>query len=69
MAKQNLTYERGTRVLFSKQKINDFEEEILENLFVYTNYNRTTIFYWIRELFNRYQLDIQDFCLLFIEKE
>lgn len=69
MAKQNLTYERGTRVLFSKQKMNDFEEEVLENLFVCTNYNRGSIFYWLRELFNRYQLDIQDFCLLFVEKE
>ena len=45
------------------------QEEILPSLFVYTNYSRSTIFDWIRDLFNRYQLDITLFSLLFIEKE
>ena len=29
----------------------------------------TGVYDWIRDLFNRYQLDISLFCLLFIEKE
>ena len=69
MANSNLTYERGTRILFSKNIDNNGHEEVLPNLFVYTNYNRSSIFEWIRELFKRYQLDIETFNILFIDKE
>ena len=69
MAEQNLTYKYGTRVLFSKTLENEFQEEIIPGIFVYTNYNRWSVFEWIRDLFERYQLNILDFSLLFIEKE
>ena len=69
MAEQNLTYKYGTRVLFSKTLENEFQEEIIPGIFVYTNYNRWSVFEWIRDLFERYQLNILDFSLLFVEKE
>ena len=69
LANSNYTYERGKTIRFSRTKENEHQEEILPSLFVYTNYSRSTIFDWIRDLFNRYQLDISLFCLLFIEKE
>ncbi len=69
LANSNYTYERGKTIRFSRTKENEHQEEILPSLFVYTNYSRITIFDWIRDLFNRYQLDISLFCLLFIEKE
>ena len=69
LANSNYTYERGKTIRFSRTKENDYQEEILPSLFVYTNYSRSTIFDWIRNLFNRYQLDITLFSLLFIEKD
>lgn len=69
LANSNYTYERGKTIRFSRTKENDHQEEILPSLFVYTNYSRSTIFDWIRDLFDRYQLDITLFCLLFVEKE
>lgn len=69
LANSNYTYERGKTIRFSRTKENDHQEEILPSLFVYTNYSRSTIFDWIRNLFNRYQLDISLFSLLFIEKD
>lgn len=69
LANSNYTYERGKTIRFSRTKENNHQEEILPSLFVYTNYSRSTIFDWIRDLFNRYQLDITLFCLLFVEKE
>ena len=69
LANSNYTYERGKTIRFSRTKENDHQEEILPSLFVYTNYSRSTIFDWIRNLFNRYQLDITLFSLLFIEKD
>jgi hypothetical protein len=69
MAKQNLTYEYGSTILFSTDLKNNHQDEILPNLYVYTNYNRNSIFEWIRELFKKYQLDIKDFCLLYVEKD
>lgn len=69
LANSNYTYERGKTIRFSRTKENDHQEEILPSLFVYTNYSRSTIFDWIRDLFNRYQLDITLFSLLFVEKD
>lgn len=69
MALNKLTYAKGTRVLFSKEKENEYMDEIFTNLYVYTNYNRNSIFEWIRELLNRYQIDIMNFCILFIDNE
>lgn len=66
LANSNYTYERGKTIRFSRTKENYHQEEILPSLFVYTNYSRSTIFEWIRDLFNRYQLDITLFSLLFI---
>lgn len=69
LANSNYTYERGKTIRFSRTKENYHQEEILPSLFVYTNYSRSTIFDWIRDLFERYQLDITLFCLLFVEKD
>lgn len=69
MALNKETYAKGTRVLFSKEKDNDYMDEIFSNLYVYTNYNRNSIFEWIRELLERYQIDIMNFCILFVDNE
>ncbi len=69
MGRKNLTYERGTRILFSNEKTSEFQEEIVSGLYVYTNYSRSSIFEWIRELFKRYQIELQDFCILFVERD
>ena len=69
MAKSNYKYERGKTVRISTVKDNNHQEEILPSLFVYTTYSRRRIFEWIRFLFDKYQLDISAFSILFIEKE
>lgn len=69
LAEQKFKFEHGTRVVFSKKKENDWQDEITPNLYVVTNYSRNMIFWWIRELLNKYQINIKDFCLLFIDKE
>ena len=69
MAEQKVTYTYGSLALFSKTLDNDYQEEVLPGLFVRTHFNRPSIFEQIRELFKKYQLNILDFSLLFIEIE
>ena len=69
LAKQNFKFENGTKIVFSKERVNQWQTEIAPTLFIETGYSRHMIFWWIRELFEKYQLDIQNFCILFTDKE
>lgn len=69
LAKQNFKFENGTKIIFSKERVNQWQTEIAPTLFIETGYSRHMIFWWIRELFKKYQLDIQNFCILFTDKE
>ena len=69
LAKQNFKFENGTKIIFSRERVNQWQTEIAPILFIETGYSRHMIFWWIRELFKKYQLDIQNFCILFTDKE
>ncbi len=69
LAKQNYKFENGTKIIFSKERVNQWQAEIAPTLFIETGYSRHMIFWWIRELFEKYQLDIQNFCILFTDKD
>ncbi len=69
LAKQNFKFENGTKIVFSRERVNQWQTEIEPTLFIETGYSRHMIFWWIRELFKKYQLDIQNFCILFTDKE
>lgn len=69
LAEEKFVFEKGTRVVFSKKRENDWQTEINSNLYAVTNYSRHMILWWIRELFNKYQMDLSNFCILFIDKD
>ena len=69
MAKRNFTSENGSKILFSRERVNEWLTEVNPNLFIETGYSRHTIFFWIRELFKKYELDLSNFCILFTDKE
>lgn len=69
MAKQNHKYQYGTRIIFSKTRKNEFQEEILPNFFVVTHFNKSDLMNWIKELLDRHQIETIDFCILFVENE
>ena len=69
LAKQNFRTEKGTRIVFSRERVNKSQVEIAPTLFIEIGYNRHRIFLLIRMLFEKYQLDIQDFCVLFTDRE
>jgi uncharacterized protein with ParB-like and HNH nuclease domain len=68
LADDEFVFEHGSRVCFSRNEQNQYMTKVYDNLYVETNYNREMIFFWIKELFNKYQLDINDFSILFIDK-
>lgn len=67
LARKNFKFENGTKIVFSNQRVNDWQAEINSNLYIETGYSRHMIFWWIRELFSQYQLDVKDFKILFID--
>ena len=69
LAKQNFKFEKGTKIVFSRERVNQWQVEIAPTLFIEVGYSRHMIFWLIRMLFKKYQLDIQDFCVLFTDKE
>lgn len=52
-----------------KERDNQWQTEITPNLFIETGYSRHMLFWWIRELFNKYQIDLSNFCILFTDKD
>jgi len=68
-AEEKFIFENGTRIVFSKERENDWQTEVNSNLYVVTNYSRHMILWWIRELFNKYQIDLSSFCILFTDKD
>lgn len=68
LADDEFVFKHGSKVCFSRFERNSSMTKVNDNLFVETNYNRLMIFYWIKDLFNQYQLDINDFSILFVDK-
>ena len=69
-AKQNYTFEKnGTRILFSKERMHQYQAEVAPDLYIEKGYSRHNLFKLIRWLFKEYQLDIENMCILFTDKE
>ena len=66
---RSFKFEYGTKIVFSKERDNQWQTEITPNLFIETGYSRHMLFWWIRELFNKYQIDLSNFCILFTDKD
>ena len=69
MAEEEYKYKYGTRVLFSKERKSKSQTKVNNNLYVQANYSRKDIFYWIRYFIQKYQLDYNDFSIIYTEKE
>ena len=69
LAERRFKFEYGTKIVFSKERDNQWQTEITPNLFIETGYSRHMLFWWIRELFNKYQIDLSNFCILFTDKD
>lgn len=67
LANEKFTFENGSRIIFSHEYENDYQTEIYPNLFVMASYSRHMIFWWIRQLFDKYQLEITNFNILFTD--
>lgn len=69
LAEENYKFEYGTKIVFSKERVSQWQTEINPTLFIETGYSRHMIFWWIRELLNRYEIDINNFCILFTDND
>lgn len=69
LAEERFKFEYGSKIVFSKTRENEWQTEINPNLFIETGYSRHMIFYWIRDLLNRYEIELNNFCVLFTDNE
>lgn len=68
MAKQNHTFRNSITVTYSTQP-STYLQEVLPNIYVYMNLDKYSVLSQMKELLEIYQIDMKDFCLLYVAKE